>query len=601
MIASLLAVTAPLAAVALIIGFRRAPAMFAACGALVSFGGAVGGLVDASAGGHDRLTLGGLPDSPLQLQHDALTAVLSLTVATVALLVVVYAVGYMQADPAQVRFFAEMSFFVAAMQGLVLAGDWILLLACWELIGLASYLLIGFWYERPLVPAAATRAFLTTRGADLGLYVAIFALVTTAGTTEIGPTLAASQGQFVVGILLLLAAMGKSAQVPFQGWLQDAMLGPTPVSALLHSATLVAAGAILLIRSAALFSGPMLATVAAVGGLTILVTGVMALAQPDLKRMLAASTSSQLGFMLIGIGAGSPVAALVHLVAHAAMKAALFLGAGIFQHAVDSTAFAELRGVGRAFLSVFSLFALAGLALAGVPPLSGFWSKDALEAAALAAPAGPFLLPLVLVGSLLTAAYVTRALRLLWQGSAPRRPVHGMSWMLVGLAGLSMLAAFLGPSLEPIARLVGETLPASVTAQLLGLGVMAVGLLVGWSGFADRLVAPIALAAAQGFRVGDGWIDVVARPGLMLARALAHIDAVIDRAVRAVGSDGLQLARASRRFDDVDLNGLIGQLVRVARWLGERAQRLQTGFVSRELLLAAAGTAVILVLALAVR
>ena len=169
----------------------------------------------------------------------------------------------MQAEPDKVRFFAEMSFFAAAMQGVVLAGDWILLLACWELIGLASYLLIGFWYERPLVPAAATRAFLTTRGADLGLYVAVFALVSTAGTSDVGQSVAANTGQFAIGMLLLLAAMGKSAQVPFHGWLQDAMLGPTPVSALLHSATLVAAGAILLIRSAPLFSAPMLTAVAA--------------------------------------------------------------------------------------------------------------------------------------------------------------------------------------------------------------------------------------------------------------------------------------------------------------------------------------------------
>jgi NADH-quinone oxidoreductase subunit L len=541
--------------------------------------------------------------------------------------VFVYSVGYMQADPDRVRFFAEMSFFAAAMQGVVIAGDWILLLACWELIGLASYLLIGFWYQRPLVPPAATTAFLTTRAADLGLYVAIFALVTTAGTTEIGPTLVLSDGQIAIGMLLLLAAAGKSAQVPFQGWLQDAMVGPTPVSALLHSATLVTAGAILLIRSAALFSGPMLTAVAVVGGLTILVTGVMALAQPDLKRMLAASTSSQLGFMLIGFGAGSSVAALVHLVAHAAMKAALFLGSGIFQDAVVSTAFAELRGVGRAYPRVFVLFALAGLTLAGVPPLAGFWSKDAIDAATLESPSGPFLFPLALVGSLLTAAYVARALRLLWQGSAERRAVRGTSWMLVGLAGLSLLAAFLGPTLGPIARLVGQTLPANASAQLLGLGATALGLLAGWSGFADRLVAPIAIQAARGFRLGEGWIDVAVRPALALARAadridrtlyeaslsvanaglfmatgpLAHSDAVIERAVLAVGSDGLLLARASRRFDEVGLDGLIRELVHAAQWLGARARRLQSGFVSRELVMATAGAALILALALAAR
>ena len=329
--------------------------------------------------------------------------------------------------------------------------------------------------------------------------------------------------------------------------------------------------------------------------------------------MLAASTSSQLGFMLIGVGAGSPIAALVHLVAHAAMKAALFLGAGIFQHALDSTVFAELRGVGRAYPRVFILFALAGLALAGVPPLAGFWSKDPIEAATMESPLGAFLFPLALVGLLLTGAYVARALRLLWQGSAQRRPVPGMAWMLVGLAGVSLLATFLGPALVPTAQFVGGRLPTNVSSQLLGFGTAVLG--------------PIASPAARGFRVGDGWIDVAVRPALALARAadrldlslydtsvsagriglglatgpLARADALVERLVLAVGSDGLLLARASRRFDEVDLDGLIGQLVRATQLLGERVRRLQTGFVSRELLLAASGAAVILVLALAAR
>jgi NADH-quinone oxidoreductase subunit L len=537
----------------------------------------------------------------LRLQHDPLTAVLSLTVASVASLVFVYAVGYMQAEPDAVRFFAELSFFVAAMQGLVLAGDWLLLLACWELIGLASYLLIGFWYQHPDVPGAATRAFLTTRAADLGLYVAIFWLVTAAGTSEIGPTLTMSQGQFGLGMLLLLAAMGKSAQVPFHGWLQDAMLAPTPVSALLHAATLVAAGAILLIRSAALFSGPMLMVVAAVGGLTILMTGLMALSQPDLKRLLAASTSSQLGFMLIGIAAGSPVAALVHLVAHAATKGALFLGAGIFQQAVDSTLFAELRGVGRAHQWVFAAVVVAGLSLAGVPPLAGFWSKDALEAAALDSPSAPLLFPLALLGSSLTAAYVARALRLLWRGSTPRRPVRGVSWMLGGLAGLTLLAALLGPALEPVARLVGETLPTNTNAAALGVCATALGLLAGWSGVADRLMAPIATPAARGFRIGAGWIDVAVRPALTLARVADRLERTLYASSQWVGRRGLDLARAARSFDDADLDGLIQQLARETQSLGERARGFQSGLVSRELLLAAAGAAAIVVLALAVR
>jgi NADH-quinone oxidoreductase subunit L len=345
----------------------------------------------------------------------------------------------------------------------------------------------------------------------------------------------------------------------------------------------------------------MLTAVAAVGGVTILVSGTMALAQPDLKRMLAASTSSQLGFMLIGVGAGSPVAALVHLVAHAAMKGALFLGAGIFQQAVDGTAFAELRGVGRAHPRVFSLFALAGLALAGIPPLAGFWSKDALEAAAWESPNGRFLFPLALVGSLFTGAYVARALRLLWHGSAQRRSVRGIPWMLFGLAGMSLLAAFLGPPLGPLARLVGQTLPANTGAQLLALSAAALGLLAGWSGFPDWLMAPISIQAARGFRVGDGWIGFMVRPALVLAYIADRLDRGMYESNLWVGQRGLAIALASRRFDEVDLDGLIRQLIQAAQSLGGRARQLQTGFVSRELLLAAIGAALMLVLALAVR
>jgi len=525
-----LAILGPLVAAGMILAIRRVPALLALLGAGTGMIAAVATLARVADGTRFTATLPGLPDRPLRLAVDPLAAVFSTVVAVVSFLVLIYAVGYMRGERDQVRFYAGMSFFAAAMQGVVLAGDWILFLACWELIGLASYLLIGFWFARPMVGPAATRAFLTTRAADLGLYLGVFLLVAHTGTTIITETLHTDGATATVaGLLLLVAAMGKAAQAPFQGWLQDAMLGPTPVSALLHSATLVAAGAILLTRVSPLLHGNVLLVVGAVGGVTALVTGVTAVAQRDLKRLLASSTSSQLGFMLLAIGAGAPVAAVFHLVTHAAMKSALFQGAGIFQHARDSTAFADLGGVGRTHRRVFVGFTVAGLALAGVPPLAGFWSKDAIVAATLASRYAWLLAPLALIGTLLTGAYVSRAMRLVWDGDGTDAPVPGAHWMGAALAGLALLAAALGLALRPLDRLLGAATPENSIALAGALLAAAVGLVLGWSVPVARQLGPLRASAAAGFRVAGGLEALVVRPALVLAALAARLDAAILR------------------------------------------------------------------------
>ena len=619
MLVAALAILGPLAAAALILLVRRGSAALAVLGAGVALGGALTTLVRVAGGARFAATLPGLPGQPLRLVVDPLAAALLATVATVTLLVLVYAVGYMRGERDQARFFAGMSCFAAAMQALVLAGDWLLFLVAWELIGLASYLLIGFWFDRPGVGGAATRAFLTTRAADFGLYTGVFLLTTRAGTTEIAGTLAVGgTPAALAGLALLLAALGKSAQVPLQGWLQDAMVGPTPVSALLHSATLVAAGPILLSRAAPLLPAPVLLAVGLVGGATAVVTGVMALAQRDLKRLLAASTSSQIGLMLLAIGAGSPAAAIAHLVAQAAMKAALFLGAGVFQRARGSTAFADLGGVGRAHPRTFAAFAVAGLALAGVPPLAGFWSKDAIVAATLAAPAAAAFVPLGLLGAALTGAYVARALRLLWRGAGHDVPVVGAEAMGIGLAALATLAATLGLALGPLARLLAVELPETPLAVGLGLLAAAVGLAVGWAVPAGRLLGPLRAPAEVGFRLDGGLAGLVARPVLMLADAADRADQALHRGVLAIGAavaggaaalrglddvvhggvEGigratLALAGASRLADERGIDGLIAALVRETIRLGGRARRLQSGLIHRELALAAGGVALL--------
>ena len=594
-----LAILGPLAAAALILILRRGAPALALLGTGISLVAALLTLSRVANGASYSATLPGLPGLPLRLVAEPLTSVLAATVAVVGFLVMVYAVGYMRGEGGLVRFFAGMSFFVAAMQTLVLAGDWVLLLAAWELIGFSSYLLIGFWFERPGIAPAASRAFLYTRVADLGLYAAIFVLISQTDTSKISRTLeVGGTAAVAAGLFLLLAAMGKSAQTPLHGWLLDAMAGPTPVSALLHSATLVAAGAILLIRVSPLLPPSVLLVVGFVGGLTALVTGLTALAQSDLKRLLAASTASQYGLMLLAVGAGSPIAALFHLIAHAAMKSTLFLGSGVFQHAAgDSTQLADLEGMGRARRLTFLGFAVAGLALAGVPPLSGFWSKDAILAASFVSPYAPLLAPLALAGTLLTGLYVGRALRLLWRGEGKSEPVAGERWMGAAIAALATLAAALGLALPPVADVLGAELPeTALLVATIGLVAALAGLALGWVFPAERLLGPLFGLAGRGFRINGGFDGLVARPALALAGALNAFDRGIHAGVLAVGSAALAVAGASRATDERGIDGLIAALARGTRDLGGRARELQSGLVHRELLLATVGTGLVFAL-----
>lgn len=337
--------------------------------------------------------------------------------------------------------------------------------------------------------------------------------------------------------------------------------------------------------------------VGVVGGLTALVTGLTALAQRDLKRLLAASTASQYGLMLLAVGAGSPVAALFYLLAHAATKSALFLGAGVFQHACGSTELADLEGAGHARRLTFLAFVVAGLALAGVPPLSGFWSKDAILAASFASPYAPLLAPLALAGTLLTGLYVARALRLLWRGERESEPVAGAGWMGAGLAVLAVLAAVLGLALPPVALLLGAELSEkTLLVAALGLIAALIGLVLGWALPAGRLLGPLYGFAGRGFRVGSGFDGLAARPALALAHALDALDRAIHAGVLAVGSAALAVANASRVTDEKGIDGLISALVRGIRGLGGRARELQTGLVHKELLLAATGGALVFAL-----
>jgi len=598
------AILAPLSAAVLILLLRRLPAALALLGVGVGLLASSILLANAFNGVNSELVLPGLPDMPLQLIATPLTALLSTLVAVIASLVLVYAVGYMKQDGERVRFFATMLLFISAMQTLVLAGDWILLLSAWELIGLSSYLLIGFWYRKPGVKAAATRAFLVTRSADLGLYIAIFILIASAGSSDIATTLNTRGGAAIAaGLLLLIAAMGKSAQTPLHDWLQLAMAGPTPVSALLHSATLVAAGAILLIRTAPMLPPEALLVIGIVGGVTTVVTGLIALGESDLKRMLAASTSSQYGLMLVAVGAGVPMAALLHLIAHAAIKSSLFLGAGVFQHSRESTMLSELRGVGRDRPKIFFGFALAALALAGIPPLSGFFSKDAIIAASLTSANMRILLPFALAGILLTGGYVARVLYILWQRGGKSQPVTGLAWMGTGLAGLVGLAVILGVIFPGIELLLGSSLDLRLTEnndsqflpEILGLGTALIGLLLGWFIPMRFLLGPLLPWAKQGFAIAGGFDTLMVHPALAIARVCEKLERLLYEGVLATGRLGLKLGHVVRRNDDQGIDGIIFSFVRGTINLGGKARTLQSGLIHKELAISAIASATILV------
>ena len=392
-----------------------------------------------------RLTVG--------LAATPLTWFVAVVVAGVALGVGMYSLGYMAGRAGRARFFAELGMFVGAMLTLVLSTSLALLFAAWELVGLASFLLIGFDHEAPGVGAAAAKAFLMTRIGDVGLLLGWLLALSTTGTTDID-ALVASVGSgripaetvTLMALLMLAGAIGKSAQLPLSAWLPDAMVGPTPVSALLHSATMVAAGVFLVLRLHPVFSAAPLALSALfwIGAVTAVAAGLIATAEADLKRVLAWSTCSQLGEMMIALGLGGLRAAALHLAAHAAFKSTLFLAAGVVQERAGTRLLLRLGGLARLLPLAGGAFLIAALALAGVPPLSGYWSEEAVLAVASRSGQGAGVLVVLLV--LLGGIYVGRAgsATFLGERRGPLAPC-GPEWtMRIGMGALAIAAAGLG-------------------------------------------------------------------------------------------------------------------------------------------------------------
>jgi NADH-quinone oxidoreductase subunit L len=437
---------------------------------------------------HDWISIVGL-NLTFGLMLDQLTVIMLVVVSGVSLLVQIYGQAYMHGDKSYTRYYAYMALFTASMLGLVLSRNMIQMFVFWELVGVSSYLLIGFWMDRPSAAAAAKKAFLMTRFGDFGFLLGILYLYSQSPSYMDISTLyhAIEAGHIAVGVAtwvalgLFAGAIGKSAQFPLHSWLPDAMEGPTSVSALIHSATMVTAGVFLVARFFPLFEhSDVMTLVALIGGFTAVFAATMGLVANDIKRVLAYSTISQLGYMMLALGVGAYAPALFHLFTHAFFKAALFLGAGSVHHASGTFNMKYMGGLKKHMPKTYWGMIIASLSLAGLFPFSGFWSKDEIlgHAAEVGTNTGNIVLALGLIAALMTAFYMFRAIFLTfhgeWKGGgekemedadaagepAPVGSAHShlgeSPWMMVGpILLLAVLAIFIGFFSNPVVEVAG--------------------------------------------------------------------------------------------------------------------------------------------------
>ncbi|GAA1263828.1 NADH-quinone oxidoreductase subunit L [Streptomyces aureus] len=501
----------------------------------------------------------------VSFQLDQLSMTFVLLISGVGTLIHIYSIGYMEHDERRRRFFGYLNLFLAAMLLLVLADNYLLLYVGWEGVGLASYLLIGFWQHKPSAATAAKKAFLVNRVGDMGLSIAIMLMFTTFGTFAFAPVLKAAEehrggGATLTGIalMLLLAACGKSAQVPLQSWLGDAMEGPTPVSALIHAATMVTAGVYLIVRSGAVFNASPDAqlVVVIVGSVTLLFGAIVGCAKDDIKKALAGSTMSQIGYMVLAAGLGpiGYVFAIMHLVTHGFFKAGLFLGAGSVMHGMNDEVDMRKYGALRKYMPVtFVTFGLGYLAIIGFPGLSGFFSKDKIIEAAFAkgGTEGWILGSVALLGAAITAYYMTRVMIMTffgekrWQPDAeghephPHESPKSMTIPMIVLAFGSVFAGgffsigdrFLN-WLEPVTEHSHGNAPISATTVTSAtMVVLVIGVVLAYLQYGRR---PVPVAAPRGSLLTraarrdllqDDFNHVVlVRGGEHLTRSLVYVD-----------------------------------------------------------------------------
>jgi NADH-quinone oxidoreductase subunit L len=526
-------------------------------------------------------------DVPVGLLIDQLSICFVLLITGVGSLIHIFAVGYMSHDPERRRFFGYMNLFVASMLLLVLADNYLVLYVGWEGVGLTSYLLIGFWQFKPAAAVAAKKAFVANRVGDLGMSLAIMLMFAVFGsvtfTGVFGQAGTAGQGVLTaLGLLLLLGACGKSAQLPLQSWLLDAMEGPTPVSALIHAATMVTAGVYLIVRSGPIFDltadARLLVTI--VGAATLLFGAIISCAKDDIKKVLAGSTMSQIGYMMLAAGLGPPgyAFAIGLLLAHGFFKAGLFLGAGSIKHEmndeVDMRRFGGLRSV---MPVTFATFGICYLAIIGIPPFSGFFAKDTVIDATFAkgGTSGWILGMAALIGAGITSFYMTRLMYMTFAGERrwepdahPREvpPVMTSPMVLLAIGALGFgafetlgdrLARFLGPVFGYVPPEPNLFTPAGITALV--LIIAAIGL--AWAMYGRR---PVPATPPAG------------RFAITAARKDLYGDAVNESLLMRPGQ---WLTRLSVYFDNRGVDGLVNTVAATVGGTSGRVRRVQTGFV----------------------
>jgi NADH-quinone oxidoreductase subunit L len=542
----------------------------------------------------------------VSLLLDPLSILFVLLITGVGGLIHIYSIGYMAHDPRRRRFFAYLNLFIASMLLLVLAADYLVVFVGWEGVGLASYLLIGFWQERPSAATAAKKAFVVNRVGDIGMSLAVMSMWSLFGSSAFG-TVNAGAGHLsstwatLLGLMLLLAACGKSAQVPLQSWLLDAMEGPTPVSALIHAATMVTAGVYLVVRSHAIFEQSQAASTAVVvvGAVTALVGAIIGCAKDDIKKALAGSTMSQIGYMMLAAGLGPVgyVFAIFHLLTHGFFKANMFLGAGSVMHGMnDDVNMRHYGGLAKYMKVTFVTFAFGYLAILGVPPFAGFFSKDKIIEIAFAD--NTIVGLAALLGAGITAFYMTRLMMMTFFGEKrwekdvhPHESPAVMTGPLIILAALSLVggALYFGGHwivnwLEPVVGHEDKAGPLSATLlSLITIAVVAVGIFIGVMRYRWDILreAPVQVSPVTTFARRDLYGDALnealfMRPGQYLNRTLVWLD---NRGV----------------------DGLVNGLAALFGGLSGRLRRVQTGFVRSYALSMVFGAAFVVVALLAVR
>jgi NADH-quinone oxidoreductase subunit L len=539
------------------------------------------------------------------LLYDPLSAIFVLLITGVGSLIHIYSIGYMAHDPGRRRFFAYLNLFIAAMLLLVLGNSFVALYVGWEGVGLASYLLIAFWYTRPSAATAAKKAFIMNRVGDVGLALAIFLMFSRFGTTSFAGVFGsvgtlAGGTVTAMGLLLLLGACGKSGQFPLQAWLPDAMEGPTPVSALIHAATMVTAGVYLIARSAPIYDHTEAArtVVMCIGALTLLIGAIAGCAYDDIKKVLAYSTVSQIGYMFLAVGLGPVgyVAGLAHLLAHGFFKAGLFLGAGSVMHAMDDQVdMRRFGGLWKKLPVTFVTFGLGYLALIGFPLLSGYWTKDAIIEATFdrGDTLGYAFGAIAVLAAGLTSFYMTRLMfmtffgRARWEdGVHPHEAPSVMTAPMIVLAAGSIGAGFLlvqafplSDWLSPVfgARKEGEHLIAPLSIGIALFAVMAIGAFLAWL-FVGRREVPVTAPARVSFVTRAArkalYADTIneslfMRPGQWLTRALVFfdnrgVDGAVNGLAATLGGSSSRLGRTQTGFVRTYALGMLGGAVLVA-------------------------------------